>query len=142
MKLASAFLVVMFACLAWTQSITSQSAQKPEDLAQTSAQAWLALTDAGKYAESWQEASTAFKAAVTQAKWVEMVAPVRNPLGKVLSRKLKSATYTKTLPGAPDGDYVVIQYDTSFENKKEAVETITPMLDKDGKWRVSGYYIK
>jgi len=53
MKLASAFLVVLFACLAWTQSVTSQSAQKPEDLAQASAQSWLALTDAGKYAESW-----------------------------------------------------------------------------------------
>lgn len=47
-----------------------------------------------------------------------------------------------SLPGAPDGKYVVIQYDTSFENKKAAVETVTPMLDKDGKWRVSGYYIK
>jgi ribosomal protein S17E len=37
---------------------------------------------------------------------------------------------------------VIIQYDSSFENKKSAVETVTPMLDKDGKWRVSGYYIK
>jgi hypothetical protein len=142
MKLASAFLVVMFACFVWTQRVSSQSSQKPVDLAETSAQSWLALTDSGKYPESWQEASAMFKATVSQAKWVEMVTPVRNPLGKVLSRKLKSATYTKTLPGAPDGEYVVIQYDTSFENKKEAVETITPMLDKDGKWRVSGYYIK
>jgi len=66
----------------------------------------------------------------------------REPLGKVLWRKVKSATYTKTLPGAPDGEYVVIQYDTSFEHKQSAVETITPMLDQDGKWRVSGYFIK
>ncbi|MEJ2473814.1 MAG: DUF4019 domain-containing protein [Desulfobacterales bacterium] len=29
-----------------------------------------------------------------------------------------------------------------LENKTAAVETITPMLDKDGQWRVSGYYIK
>jgi len=35
----------------------------------------------------------------------------------------------------------VIMYDTQFENKKSAVETITPMLDKDGKWRVAGYLI-
>ena len=34
------------------------------------------------------------------------------------------------------------KYVYSFGNKKAAVETITPMLDKDGKWRVSGYYIK
>jgi hypothetical protein len=46
------------------------------------------------------------------------------------------------LPAAPDGNYVVLKYDTSFENKKSATETIAPMLDKDGKWRVSGYYIK
>jgi hypothetical protein len=60
----------------------------------------------------------------------------------MLSRKLKSAKYTTTLPGAPDGEYVVIQFDSSFEHKQSAVETITPMLDKDGKWRVSGYFIK
>jgi hypothetical protein len=42
----------------------------------------------------------------------------------------------------PDGQYVVIQYKTAFENKKAGVETITPMLDKDKKWRVSGYFIK
>ena len=63
-------------------------------------------------------------------------------MGKLLSRKLKSATYKTTMPGAPDGEYVVIQYDSSFEHKQAAVETVTPMLDKDGKWRVFGYYIK
>jgi hypothetical protein len=47
-----------------------------------------------------------------------------------------------SLAGAPDGEYVVIQYETSFENKKSSIETVTPMLDKDGKWRVSGYYVK
>lgn len=46
------------------------------------------------------------------------------------------------LSGAPDGRYVVIQYETAFERKKSAVETITPMVDPDGAWRVSGYYIR
>jgi hypothetical protein len=32
------------------------------------------------------------------------------------SRKLKSATYKTSLPVAPDGQYVVIQYDSSFEH--------------------------
>jgi len=117
-------------------------AQKAEQLAQQSAESWLAFVDSGKYADSWQEAAQMFKAAVTKEKWQSMVQPVRGPLGKLLSRKLKSATYTKTLPGAPDGEYVVVQYDTSFEHKQSAIETVTPMLDKDGKRRVSGYYIK
>jgi hypothetical protein len=57
-------------------------------------------------------------------------------------RALKNANYTKTLPGAPDGEYVVLQYETSFEHKQSAAETVTPTLDKDGKWPVSGYFIK
>jgi hypothetical protein len=46
------------------------------------------------------------------------------------------------MPGAPDGEYVVVQYETEFERKASAVETITPERDKSGTWRVSGYYIK
>ena len=67
---------------------------------------------------------------------------VRKPLGQTVSRSLKSKQYQTVLPGAPDGEYVVIQFNTSFEHKRSAVETVTPMKDKDGKWRVSGYYIK
>jgi Protein of unknown function (DUF4019) len=55
---------------------------------------------------------------------------------------LKSREYTEKLPGAPDGKYVVIQYDTVFEKKASAIETVTPMAEADGKWRVSGYYIR
>ncbi len=115
---------------------------KVEQLAQQSAESWLALVDSGKYAESWQEASSLFKAHVSKEDWQKMMHATRDPLGKVISRKLKNATYTKTLPGAPDGDYVVIQYETRFEHKQSAVETITPMHDTDGQWRVSGYFIK
>jgi hypothetical protein len=116
--------------------------QKPEELAQQSSDAWLALTDEGKYADGYQEAAQYFKNAVTKDQWESAMHASREPLGKVLSRNLKSAMYTKTLPGVHDGEYVVIQYDSSFEHKQSAVETVTPMLDKDGKWRVSGYYIK
>ena len=66
----------------------------------------------------------------------------RKPLCKLVSRKVKSKDYKTSLPGAPEGEYVVIQFKTSFENKKRSIETVTPMIDDDGKWRVSGYYIK
>jgi uncharacterized protein DUF4019 len=138
-KLMSAFL---FFTLLLAICASVQAQQKPEQLAQQAAGDWLALVDSQKYADSWQEAAQMFKAAVNKEQWQGMMSASRDPLGKMLSRKLKSATYTKTLPGAPDGEYVVIQYESSFEYKQSAVETVTPMLDKDGKWRVSGYYIK
>jgi Protein of unknown function (DUF4019) len=70
------------------------------------------------------------------------MAGTRQPLGKLLSRKVKSRTFAESLPGAPDGKYVVLQFDASFENKKTAVETVTPMQEPDGVFRVSGYFIK
>lgn len=136
-KFVLAFLLLM---LLLGSSALAQ--QKPEELALQSADAWLALVDSGKYADSWQEAAQFFKAAVTKEQWQNALRGSRDPLGKMLSRKVKSARYTKTLPGAPDGEYVVIQYESSFEHKQSAVETVTPRLDNDGKWRVSGYYIK
>ncbi|HTT22552.1 MAG TPA: DUF4019 domain-containing protein [Candidatus Sulfotelmatobacter sp.] len=133
----SVSLLVLLSC---TFIATAQT--KPEQLAQQSADSWLVLVDSGKYADSWDPAAELFKAAVTKDQWRSALTARREPLGKLVSRKLKSATYTKSLPGAPDGEYVVLQYETSFEHKQNALETVTPMLDKDGKWRVSGYFIK
>lgn len=67
---------------------------------------------------------------------------VRSPLGQLNSRETESSTYALTLPGAPDGEYVDFQFNTSFGNKASAVETVTAMKDDDDTWRVAGYYIK
>ena len=119
-------------------------AEKPdkEKAALSSAESWLSLVDGGKYCDSWNEAAGYFKGAMKEERWQETLQAVRKPLGKVISREVKSKSYHTSLPGAPDGEYVVIQFETSFENKKSAIETVTPMMDKDGKWRVSGYFIK
>ena len=113
-----------------------------EQAAVQSAQAWLDLVDGGDYAKTWQNAAAAFQTAVSQADWEKTIQAVRAPLGKLISRKVKSHQYSTSLPGAPAGQYVVIEYDTTFENKAAAVETVTPMLEKDGQWKVSGYYLK
>jgi len=120
----------------------ARAADRPEDRAQAAAESWLKLTDAGDGAASWEQAAKAFKGAVTKEQWTRALAGVRPPLGKVVSRKLGSRQYTEQIPGGPDGKYVVIQYQTAFEKKASAVETITPMLDPDGVWRVSGYLIR
>jgi hypothetical protein len=109
--------------------------------AQKAAESWLALVDQGQHAKSWEEAASLFRGAVGKDAWVSAVGGVRGQVGKLKSRQLKSAQYATSLPGAPAGQYVVIQYDAVFANRP-AVETVTPMLDKDGTWRVSGYYVR
>ena len=120
----------------------AESNEAAEKSAVTAAKAWLEYVDRGDYAKSWSEASSLFKEAVSQSQWEQQISVARKPLGKLTKRSVKKSTYATSLPGAPDGEYVIIQMDSSFENKKSAVETITPMLDEDGEWRVSGYYIR
>ncbi len=134
------FIIVLISVLSFSPAI--QADRSAEEAAVAASQKWLALVDEGNYSGSWEEAAEYFRLAVTMEQWQRSLAAFRGPLGKVVSRVLKAKKYTRTLPGAPDGEYVVIQYETSFENKKSAIETVTPMLDKDGKWRVSGYYIR
>src|SRR5579875_1689341 len=130
-------LVVLFGALA-----VAADAQQPEAAAEAAAQSWLNLVDSGKYAASWDEAAEYFKSKITKSQWEEMLGTARTPLGGVRSRKLARAEHVTELPNAPKGDYVVIQYSTSFANLPSAIETVVPMLDKDGKWRVSGYFLK
>ena len=85
------------------ESVDVQTKQNAID----SAEQWLALIDAEKYEDSWDEAADIFKKAITREKWVETIENVRSNIGKYSKREMISATYSKTLPGAPDGEYIV-----------------------------------
>jgi hypothetical protein len=138
-------LIVFGAVLLYLAALSSSRAyaqETPQAQAQKAAKQWLALVDAGKYGESWDASAQAFKSAVSREDWIKQVAAARRPLGKVLSRRLVKSDLVKDPPKSPPGDYVGIQYRSSFEDLKSAVETVVPMHDPDGKWRVSGYFIR
>ena len=116
-------------------------ASEAEKQAEEAALAWLLLVDAGQYKASWKEAASLFREQVSVKQWSQAVSAARKPFGKLKSRQLKDATYATSLPGAPDGEYVVLQFEAVYEHKASAIETVTPMQD-DGNWRVSGYYIR
>lgn len=134
-RLMGLALVLSLGPTAWADDASNDAAVK-------SAEAWLALVDEGKYAASWDRASALFQHAIGRDKWADTLKAARAPLGDLVSRRLKSADARTSLPGAPDGKYVVVQFETSFKNKRDAVETVTPMAEADGSWKVSGYYIR
>jgi hypothetical protein len=103
---------------------------------------WISGIDAGKYSQSWKDAAGFFQTAITEGAWVSALEGVRNPLGAVKSREIRDLRKVNALPGAPDGEYFVIQFDTSFASKDKAVETVTFMLEKDGTWKAVGYFIR
>lgn len=125
-------------------NIVGQTPEKetPEKAAQKAAESWLDVVDHYAYDKTWEEASPSFKAVVNQDKWVRTLEDLRTRFGKVKDRKVRTARYTKSLPDAPKGEYVVVQFETTFQDNSSVIETVVPMLDPDGRWRVSGYYIK
>jgi hypothetical protein len=117
------------------------SAGSRESAAIEAANEWLALVDAGQFETSWQESASLLRNAVSAQQWEESVTAARRAFGGFVSREVLTAEFKTSLPGAPDGEYVVIQYRSAFEKKQAAIETVTPMRE-DGAWRVAGYYIK
>jgi hypothetical protein len=133
-------IVIVAVCLLGVRPIQGQQGAVPP-AAREAADSWLALVDVNNFAASWQSASTAFRTAITREKWGEALQAGRKPLGALKMRTLKAATPTKTVPGAPDGEYVVFQFDASYEQKQALVETVTTIRESDGTWRVAGYFI-
>jgi Protein of unknown function (DUF4019) len=109
--------------------------------AQKVAEGWLAILDQGSYGEAWDRSSALSQKAGPRAGFVTTLQQVRQPLGPVRSRALRSASYETTLPGIPDGDYVVLQYDTTYTTRGASVETVTLTLE-GGVWKPAGYFIQ
>jgi hypothetical protein len=131
----------MLALLLCSTAFAQDQTAKQES-AKQSAKSWLALVDRGEYGASWQEASSFFQSKISKAGWETALKQARAPLGVAGSRTMLGAQFQTDLPNAPKGEYFIIQYKTAFAGSGAEVETITPMLDKDGKWRVSGYFVK
>lgn len=132
---------VLLSAAALIQPASAQDTSAATQAATTAAQAWLATVDDARFEDSWSQGAAVFRAAVTGQQWNDAMRAIRAPLGAVKSRKLLAAQYTRKLPGAPEGEYVVVQYLTEFATKS-ATETVTPMREADGSWKVSGYYIQ
>jgi hypothetical protein len=123
-------------------ALHQQNGPTAERIAIRSSQEWVALVDSGQYAESWKNAAAAFRSAVPEEKWESSMKTTREPMGKLQTRRLDTAKYTTMLPGVPGADYVVLLFESSFEHKAVAQETVIVSREKDKVWRVAGYYIK
>ncbi len=134
--------VVFISLIFFYVGATAQDASVNVKAALDAAQQWLTTVDSGNYGQSWQEAASHFQQKVSKQQWEQALTAGQKPLGKVAGREFKNAVYETNLPGAPAGKYIVIQYKTKYSKGGTMIETITPMQEKNGQWRVSGYFIK
>ncbi|MEZ5653718.1 MAG: DUF4019 domain-containing protein [Burkholderiaceae bacterium] len=109
--------------------------------ASAAALTWLALVDSGKYRDSWHGLSAFARGAISADDFIQKLADARGPLGRAMSRKLSRSTPMTQLQGAPDGEYVVLEFDSKFANGTALTERVTPVREADGSYRVSGYHL-
>jgi hypothetical protein len=114
-------------------------AATPGEDAPTAGQNWLSLLDDQMYAESWNQAGSMFRDQVPQQQWTEALKKSRAPLGSLVSRTASRVQLTTSLRGAPDGEYAIIHFTTSLQNKS-ITERLT-LVKEDGRWRVAAYAI-
>ena len=112
-----------------------------ERAAERQALGFLGYLDHGHFADSYAYTGMLIRAQADRASYASQVKKARQGTGAMLTRELMDASYQTSVPGAPDGQYVVLHYHSSFADRQEAVETLTLAFAK-GYWRVSGYYIK
>jgi hypothetical protein len=113
-----------------------------ERVAIVSMNSWLKLVDDNKYGRSWNESAQLFKNSVIRTEWIQLLKNTRRPLGRLINRELISLTYTTSMLNAPEGEYVVIEYNTVFKEQSNVIETVTLVRINEESWRVSGYFFR
>lgn len=119
--------------------------EKPDsektDHAVAVAQEFLELVDSGAYAVSWQSSASLMKSKVTEQEWTEKLTQARSLSGMLIERTQKSASYSTEAKDSPDGEYIMLIYDSRFQKAEEVAEYVTVMLDGD-QWKVAGYFMQ
>jgi hypothetical protein len=129
--------------------VAAQSMAPDQRAALDTALRWLVPIDAGRYADAWAMAAAPLKATVGRQEWQDGMRKIRKDYGRVVNRKAGKIAYVGEAPG-PDypstgpkeGVKIGILFDTTFAGNKAATEEVTMVYEKDGLWRVAGYYIR
>jgi Protein of unknown function (DUF4019) len=109
--------------------------------AQRQALGFVGYLDQGRFADSYAYTGMLIRQQLDRDAFSTEIQKTRANTGALQSRELIDSSYATTLPGAPEGQYVVLHYHASFANRPDATETVTLAFAK-GYWRIVGYYIK
>lgn len=141
-RVTAVLLILVCATSLGLHAQTGDSVGLAVTAAQAAATSWLGLVDRAQLGDSWDSAASLVRRGVTRPTWVRAVRTARSALEPFGARKLLSASYQTELPSSPPGEYVVLQYRMKAGKGRTVVETVTPMKEPDGRWRISGYYIR
>ncbi|MEO8677106.1 MAG: DUF4019 domain-containing protein [Casimicrobiaceae bacterium] len=105
------------------------------------AKKWLALLDTDKAGLAWDNASKQLKSVVKKDQFVAQMRSARKALGKLQSREAVKFGRANELPGAPAGDYSIIEFEAKYKNGK-LTEQLVWSIEEGDIWRVAGYFYR
>ena len=128
--------------LAFVLGACSESNPEAERSAYEASKPWIALMDQGEYEKCWDEAAPWFRDKVaSRDMWIAKANETRDPLGEMKFRELSTTTYATDPIGAPDGEYTIVVYSSSWD-AGSIFETVSMQRQPDGSWGVVGYHVK
>ena len=134
--------VLIVACLAMILIPLYNHNKSPDnqklEQAQPVAVEFLQLIDGGKYAESWQSSASLVRDKVTQQEWIEKLDKTRSRYGELIQRNQKSTRSATALKDSPEGEYIILTYESDFQKAEDVSEYVTVMRDGDS-WKVASY---
>ncbi|HEY0256405.1 MAG TPA: M56 family metallopeptidase [Candidatus Methylacidiphilales bacterium] len=138
------FFLALFSLVTTTSAMTLLPEATPSaQAALPGTLAWVARLDRGDYEGSWNEASPKFfQKPIPRQGWVASISSVRQPVGTLESRQLRTQTFLPVNPQGFKGPFVVTVFNTKFAQMPAAIETVTFVLDSDGQWRASDYFLR
>ena len=95
-----------------------------DHLSAQEAVSFLELMDQAHYDDAWLSLSPLFQSLNNQAQWQNRQQTIRAAYGALSSRQLDRISYRQTYTLSPDGAYVVVQFESSYTNKANTIETV------------------
>ena len=97
------------------------------------AEAFLAMVDQSRWADSYAATGAEFRRLNTLKVWSDVSARIRPPLGEVLTRDIVGNEY---VPAPPEG-YRLVKFRSAYANGTQQTESLS-LAWEDGAWKVVG----
>ncbi len=123
----------------WLFAGCGESSPEAERAAVAATVPILERLDAGDYDAVRDAASPLLKEQVSPEEWLVQVEALRGPLGTHKSRAVGAVTYVTNPWGAPQGEYVIVSYDSHWQNGS-IHENLSMQRQPNGAWALAGYH--
>ena len=124
-------------------SIHSVSAQKYTESYINAANkvglSWLNDINHTQYENAYELLSKEVKVMVEKEPWISLINELMLEFGNLESRTVTQRYFQSQMEGMEDGFYVVIEYNSQYENTKAHTESLLLKQNDKAKWEIANY---